>query len=298
MKNSRMMICAAILTSTFLLIACGGGGGSSSDDNFTLSTTSVLENNVDGYWTHAVRYNDPGLDDTWHTSDDVIDYYTDVLRNPDNTRILWSKFIGFGSNGIWIDGDDVLGEYCLYDYDVYGNMMKGYVYDDPGLDATWFSGDDDVMSEYFVCSRDVNYRSIRQVRYNPDDSVKYYYLYYYDNDGRQIRGEVYDDPGVGAMWFDSNDIITAYYTYEFDLNGRRLRRYWYYDPGSDEIWINGDDPVALYYQLSRDSNNYIIREDKYIPYTPPGSDSLSVMSLSKAFHEDPYHGGHGGQAGN
>jgi hypothetical protein len=275
--GSVVFVLLVLVFGNALIFSCGGGG--SSGDRFVISATTIYENNGNGYWMTAVSYDDKGLDGEWHTPDDVIDYYSSVIRKLDDTRIRWERYGGYGDNGTWFNSDDVMDEYCLYLYNSSDDMLEGYVYEDPGADGIFLSGDDDVMTEYFVYTYFSTHKESRLVRHNPDDSVKWYYLYFYNGDGRKIRGEVYDQPGTNLTWFDSDDVMAAYYAYGFDSDGWRTKLYWYYEPGDDGIWVSGDDPVHHYYKWIRDENMYVVREDRYEPYTPADNGGV-IMSLA------------------
>jgi hypothetical protein len=278
--GSVALVFLVLVFGSSLIISCGGG---SSGDGFVITATTILENNANGYLMTAVRYDDKGLDDKWHTPDDVIDNYSTVIRNPDDTRVRWELYGGYGDNGTWFNSDDVMDEYCLYQYYVGGGMLRGDVYGDPGVDGIFLSGDDDVMTEYFVytyyVAGSLNGKVSRQLVRNSDNSIKWYYSYIYDGNGRMIKGEVYDHPGSNGTWFNSDDVMAAYYTYGFDSDGWRKKMFWYYEPGNDGVWMNGDDPVHHYYKFKRDENMYIVREDRYEPYTPPDNGGV-IMSLA------------------
>ncbi len=116
----------------------------SGDDGDPIAGTVETVRDDRGRPIRNVRYSDPGDNDTWLDSDDVVasyDAYAPFARS------LYSadRYItGAGDNGTWFDSDDVIASLTLQTFADSGDLLSDKQISDPGDDGDWGTDDDPV----------------------------------------------------------------------------------------------------------------------------------------------------------
>lgn len=206
-----------------------------------------------GRLTTLVNYNDPGLDKTRFTADDVINDYTAYSYDTSSRLTRFVKYSDPGADGIWFTADDIVAAYRDYRYDPLGRASSYASYGAPGFDAAWFTGDDTLLSFEKYMRDDsgfvrfaVDFSSFDFSEQPGTDllergSLKGYWQYGFDGNGRLIRSDYNGNPGADGVWGTDDDSIYTYCSYLYDSSGNKTRKNCYGGPGNDTQWFTADD---------------------------------------------------------
>lgn len=195
--------------------------------------------------TDGEQYTGAGVDGNWFTPDDI--FFRGFPETYNNgLRVRVTRITGLGPDGILHTTDDVLERYTDYYYDLEGREVKNVTYINEGANGDWFDNDDVILG-YLTWQYTVS-RKIR-IRYTgtgpdgfwftADDLPTNIWVYDLDSDGNETKFTYYF-PGLDDLPLTPDDVVYEYRVSEND-NGVLSKSTSYRDPGMDGIWFNDND---------------------------------------------------------
>lgn len=206
----------------------------------------------------------PGTDNTWFTTDDPIDFYTEDRLDATGKTYRTIQAGSAGTDGIWGNGDDVLDGYADYTWNAEGKHITGiYYYNNKGPDGWWFTADDD-MVQYVIFaydSRGLNTQTITFTGAGPDETwvtsddtvalvqtsrynaagLKTHKISYSPAGGDGLAGTADDGQGADNRWFTADDIPYETILSSYDAVGARVDNLMFRASGVDLTPGTGDD---------------------------------------------------------
>ncbi len=262
------------------------------DDDVSYYETYAMPDFMGGGYGRKTRYEGPGFDGIWFTADDrgfgpdpdynitgplgiqiktndppfSSNHSRDVLKG---NRITQSSFGAFQVDYSYNAGGYLtrvdygnfsaadMDRYSFYETEEYNGddfPVKTTKYGGPGLDATWFTEDDEVMS-YSLKSYSTNGVLVQTVRYvspgpntiwfDGDDAASSCTKYVYGGDNLVARTESYLD--ITSSGVPCTGTLYEYTQYTYDSQGRKTGAIRYLGPGLDGVWFTADDvPMTAY----------------------------------------------------
>ena len=224
-----------------------------------------------------IRYNDPGADLEWFTSDDVVQSYTrQELPSPDLRYD--TAHTEPGPDGIWFTADDPIARYRHFTLDGNGLSLTRTDFVAPGPDGEWMTADD-VSQLYWWWLREpdgrFNFLAVSidigpdDIWGSADDNVIIALRQLYE-DHRPVRRLGLSEPGADNQWGSEDDVVGNYVDTVYDAAGLLATSYsTFNDVGVDGTWFTEDDVLSSYMTISYDNNNLPIGLDDY---NDPGLD--------------------------
>ncbi|MDH5632642.1 MAG: hypothetical protein OEZ10_06550 [Gammaproteobacteria bacterium] len=221
-------------------------------------------------FTGADRFNAPGPDGIWLTSDDVLEGWYSYQIAADKTNTGYIYYTGKGADNAWYTADDVIFRTHTVEYiDSDGGRYRNNKFRiDAGADGTWDTADD-VGQPYYEYRRHQNGAMVSAAYrtdagpdglwFNDDDTVDYSYYYYFDSNGNLEKETAHwgaDGPGADGLWLTNDDPIW-YQTYRHFSTGPTqvlTREELVYSVGLDGLW-NNVDGITYYYNYLYNGDN-------------------------------------------
>lgn len=273
------------------------------DDNNQISRNiSYLNSEIVGYIENtyngnileqSIRYDQPGTDGIWFTTDDPIFNYVSHTGNA--TDIVNITYDTAGPDGIWLNSDDRVRYYNFVKNNPDGSIQTE-IYSIPGDDEIWFTPDDQIgwtiyksaiisdqrqWATYLSPGADNNWDTIE------DNRVYEHALIQYDANGVLIRHTYYSDIGLDSIPFTPDDTIVFYHEYGYDDLGRISQNIKFANgPGADGVWPSADDSASSCKIQERDANDLPVRSITYLA----GIDGLCFSSDDRVwgYHDDSF----------
>lgn len=187
----------------------------------------------------------PQLTYVWHgAADGLVAGWYDYQLDPDGDRVGRVEYASPGLDAVWFTSDDEVNSRERYEFDADGHNTLRVTYDSPGVDAVWGNGDD----------------TIAEFASNTYDSARNW-----------VRHTRYGDEGVDLTWFTSDDVIVRYSQQQYDPMNQLMQRTSYSASGDDAVWFTVDDEVSIYTRYVIDS---LGRRVLFANFQGPGSDAV------------------------
>jgi hypothetical protein len=257
-------------------------------------------NDADGFNTRVQIYDEPGGDDTWMTSDDVMSSYVDYEYD-DGRWVAGITHPGPGPDQQWFTADDEISAYSVTDWGERGLRTAIWSYNGPGNDGEWRTGDDElnVVTGYeyddgghLVEMKRSSAPGSDGVHLTDDDTYDFTWSWDFDADGRQVKWYAYGADGA----------LTTHRSYTYDSNGALLGYVYYNNPGADQTWLTADDGIQnhyayqltperlnarfIYYAGTGPDEDWLTSDDTMQSHTEYSYDSLGNRTATD-WHNDP-----------
>jgi hypothetical protein len=264
------------------------------DDDINLMN---IYNNA-GDLVESYSYNNPGADGIYHTQDDIYNSYAVHLYDKNGNEIEYIEGNSAGRDGIWLTEDDgfsalhafeyennflskeiiysdtdVINCYYLYSYNQNSRVDTEWKYKGPGYDKTWFTEDDELLSET-TYQYDGSGNILREaVGHDKYGNVSYWYSYSYNLKNNILEKIEYTKEGFDNKWFTGDDVINSREIYEYNKDGQITLTIDSHSSGADDVWFNSDDDINSYtvHEYTKSTETYTCY---YWPNNSIGPDGL------------------------
>lgn len=215
----------------------------------------------------TIVYYGPGPDGTWRTSDDVVSLHSTRLWSEElPVHLLRHDQRQAGPDGSMGTADDVVGG-TSYEYGEDGRMRSARTYNAGELTAlTRYEWPDALVR------RTIRYAAGPDgVFETADDPIAGYTEERFDERGLLIAATTVVGAAADGAWFTADDDVTHRVVHDYDLRGVRFTHSSFDGPGPDGTWGTSDDQMSWCVEYVRDLEGRPIAAERY---TDPGPDGI------------------------